>query len=139
MEDCLCLCTAIKNVSNMLDRQLNAALDGMEISHCQSTVLMELCAGPASVSHLSKVLCCSCGNISQIVDLLEKKGMVERVQSAEDRRRAELTLTPKGRKLGMKAKQALADKAGHCCEIFSAAEKRDLKRMLAKYAAAAAA
>jgi DNA-binding MarR family transcriptional regulator len=139
MDSCLGLCNAIKSAANTLDRQLNAALTGLDISHCQSLVVLELGNGRASVSHLSKVLCCSCGNISQIVDLLEKKGMVERVQSTEDRRRAELTLTPKGRKLSAQAKQALSQRAGHCCSVFSAAEKAELKRMLEKYAAAAAA
>ncbi len=139
MDACLCLCNAIKNAANTLDRQLNAALDGMDISHCQSMVLLELDNGRATVSHLSKVLCCSCGNISQIVDLLQKKGVVERVKSAEDRRRAELTLTPKGRKLSAQAKEALSKRAGKCCEVFSAAEKAELKRMLEKYAEAAAA
>jgi hypothetical protein len=60
MDSCLCLCNAIKSAANTLDRQLNAALDGMDISHCQSMVLLELSSGRATVSHLSKVLCCSC-------------------------------------------------------------------------------
>jgi MarR family transcriptional repressor of emrRAB len=139
MDSCLCLCNAIKSAANTLDRQLNAALDGMDISHCQSMVLLELSSGRATVSHLSKVLCCSCGNISQIIDLLEKKGVVERVQSTEDRRRAELTLTPKGRKLSTQAKQALSERASHCCSVFSASEKAELKRLLEKYAEAVAA
>ncbi len=139
MDACLCLCNAIKSAANTLDRQLNAALDGMDISHCQSMVLLELSGGRATVSHLSKVLCCSCGNISQIIDLLEKKGVVERVQSTEDRRRAELTLTPKGRKLSTQAKQALSERASHCCSVFSASEKAELKRLLEKYAEAVAA
>lgn len=139
MDTCLCLCNSIKSAANTLERQLNAALDGMEISHCQSMVLLELSGGHATVSHLSKVLCCSCGNISQIIDLLQKKGVVERVQSTEDRRRAELTLTPKGKKLSQQARAALAAKAGDCCAVFSAAEKAELKRLLQKYADATAA
>lgn len=138
MEACLCLCNAIKSAASSLDRQLNAALGGLDISHCQSMVLVELSSGSATVSHLSKALCCSCGNISQLIDLLEKKGFVERVKSTEDRRRAKLTLTAKGRKLGAQAKKALAERADKCCSVFSAAEKAELKRLLAKYEAAAA-
>ena len=136
MDACLCLCNVIKSAASSLDRQLNAALDGLDISHCQSMVLVELSGGSATVSHLSKVLCCSCGNISQLIDLLEKKGFVECVKSIEDRRRAELTLTAKGRKLGTRAKQAMAKRADKCCSVFSAAEKTELKRMLTKYVAA---
>lgn len=138
MDSCLSLCNSIKSAASTLERQLNAALDGMDISHCQSMVLLELSAGHASVSHLSKVLCCSCGNISQIVDLLEKKGVVERIQSTEDRRRAELTLTAKGRKLSTQAKAALSERAGDCCSVYTVAEKAELKRLLQKYADAAA-
>lgn len=117
---------------------MNAALNGLDVSHCQAAVLVELVPQSATVSHLSKVLCCSCGNISQIVDVLEKKGLVERLQSAHDRRRAELTLTSKGRALGQKAKDALSARATDCCNVFSAEEKVMLRNLLDKYALATA-
>jgi DNA-binding MarR family transcriptional regulator len=116
MSECLCLCNAIQNAASLLDRQLNAALNGLDISHCQASVLVELVPQSATVSHLSKALCCSCGNISQLVDALESKQLVERVQSEHDRRRAEVKLTAKGRKLGEQARDALSTRASDCCK-----------------------
>ncbi len=139
MDACLCLCNAIKSAANSLDRQLNAALEGIDISHCQAMLLLMLSDGKATVSHLSKALCCSCGNTSQMVDLLVSKGLVERLQSAEDRRRAEVKLTAKGTKMGQQASKALNHRAMDCCGVFSDTEKEELKRLLDKYVTAVSA
>ncbi len=136
MSECLCLCNAIQNAASLLDRQLNAALNGLDISHCQAAVLVELVPQSATVSHLSKVLCCSCGNISQLVDALEGKELVERVQSEHDRRRAEVKLTAKGRKLGEQARDALSTRASDCCNVFTPEEKSLLRSLLEKYVSA---
>ncbi len=121
MDSCLGLCNAIRCEANTLDREFNAALSGEEVSHCQAMVLLELGGGTDSASDLSKTLHCSCGNISQILDLLAAKSMVERQPSAEDRRRSRIVLTAKGRKLYQQAKRALGARAEHCCSVFTPA------------------
>ena len=72
MDPSLCLCNAIKNAAGSLDKQLNASLAGLDISHCQAMLILMVGEGSASVSDLSKALCCSCGNVSQMVDVLER-------------------------------------------------------------------
>ena len=136
MDACLCLCNTIKSAANSLDKQLNASLEGLDISHCQAMLVVMLGDGKRTVSDMSKALCCSCGNISQMVDLLVEKDVVERLQSTEDRRRAELTLTVKGKKLCETAKHALNSRASHCCSVFSPQEKHQLQTLLEKYIAA---
>lgn len=67
----------------------------------QSGVLRNLAIhGPLSSADLSRKLYVTPANITGIVDRLEKKGLVERVRQAADRRVSLISLTESGQKLG---------------------------------------
>ena len=55
--------------------------------------------GPLTLGELSRKRLVSGGNITCVVDNLEKDGLVERVHNAEDRRTIVAQLTPKGKKV----------------------------------------
>jgi len=55
--------------------------------------------GPLTFSNLSKKQLVSGGNMTCVVDNLEKDGLAERIHSTEDRRAIKVQLTLKGRKL----------------------------------------
>lgn len=135
MDACLTLCTMLRNAANSCEREFTAVLEKSGISHCQAFLLLALSGGRASVSDVSRALCCSCGNITQIVDQLAKKGLVRRVHSAEDRRTRGLELTAKGQTARGIVERILRKQAGACCGMFSAQEKVQLKKMLSAYLA----
>ena len=56
-------------------------------------------AGPLSLKELGELLIAEAGHPSRLVDRLVEAGLVERRPAAEDRRRVELSLTTKGRRL----------------------------------------
>ncbi|MFY9941518.1 MAG: MarR family transcriptional regulator [Desulfobacterales bacterium] len=63
----------------------------------QSGVLRALFTqGPLSSTELSRRLFVTPSNITGIIDRLEKKGLVERLPKARDRRVTMITLTPQG-------------------------------------------
>ncbi len=51
---------------------------------------------PAGISHLAERLLLRHHSVVGLVDRLEQAGLVKRVRSAEDRRSAQVILTPKG-------------------------------------------
>ncbi len=55
--------------------------------------------GPLCQRDLGKKILKSGGNITMVVDNLEKRGMVERVRAEDDRRYITVNLTKRGRKL----------------------------------------
>jgi MarR family 2-MHQ and catechol resistance regulon transcriptional repressor len=55
--------------------------------------------GPLSQSEIAKKVLKSTGNITMVIDNLEKRGLVKREQQKEDRRYYAVRLTTKGRKL----------------------------------------
>lgn len=60
--------------------------------------VLELAGSPYSLSpsRLAEVLVRSSGGVTQIVDRLEKSGLVERTPDSEDRRRVVVSLTARG-------------------------------------------
>lgn len=55
--------------------------------------------GPLTFTDLSRKKLVSSGNMTCVVDNLEKEGLVERVRSSHDRREILVSLTAKGKKL----------------------------------------
>jgi MarR family 2-MHQ and catechol resistance regulon transcriptional repressor len=55
--------------------------------------------GPLSQAEIAKKILKSTGNITMVIDNLEKRGLVKRERDPEDRRYYSITLTPAGKKL----------------------------------------
>jgi DNA-binding MarR family transcriptional regulator len=76
-----------------------AATGKFDISVEQFHILRHVRRGTGSISELATAKNISRPAISQAVDILVKKGLLTRVQSTQDRRFVELTLTEAGNKL----------------------------------------
>jgi DNA-binding MarR family transcriptional regulator len=72
------------------------AAEGLTPAQAEVISVLELC-GSLTLAELGRRLVCETGSPSRLVDALVRAGHVDRVQSAADRRRVELTLTAAGR------------------------------------------
>jgi DNA-binding MarR family transcriptional regulator len=98
----------------------------------QMASLMRIARGPCTMTDLAQHKAVSLSTISKSVDMLVKRGWVERQHDARDRRKALVVLTAAGRRAlsGIK-KQALR----HVTEKLSpltAAERRELMPLLSR-------
>ena len=75
-------------------------LDAFGLTPSQFAVLEALYhVGPLCLSELAHKILRTSGNLTMVVDNLEKSGMVKRVQSSTDRRYVSVEITSKGREL----------------------------------------
>jgi MarR family transcriptional regulator, organic hydroperoxide resistance regulator len=81
------------------NRLMSAALRPLGVTPSQAEVLQILAERqPLTLTRLGELLVCESGtNPSRLVDRLVAAGLVRRAESAQDRRRVELSLTPAGR------------------------------------------
>jgi DNA-binding MarR family transcriptional regulator len=95
---------AVKAIQRELEQQANAAMRPLGLTAAQADALMVIGqAGPLSLSELGDLLIAESGHPSRLVDRLVEAGLVDRRPAAEDRRRVELSLTPRGRRLQKRA------------------------------------
>ncbi|MGL5826688.1 MAG: MarR family winged helix-turn-helix transcriptional regulator [Nocardioides sp.] len=81
-------------------RRLSQSLRDVGLSPSQAELLGVLAVdGPLSLVGLGRRIVCESGTPSRTADLLVRRGLVARVQSARDRRYVELELTDEGRAL----------------------------------------
>ncbi|MCY1693715.1 MarR family winged helix-turn-helix transcriptional regulator [Curtobacterium sp. SL109] len=96
-----------KAVSRESDRRLTEVLKPLGITPSQAEVLQLLALhGPMSLGELGGLVLAEGGHPSRLVDRMVTAGMVERRESAEDRRRVELTCTASGQQLARDAADA---------------------------------
>jgi long-chain acyl-CoA synthetase len=81
-----------------LAKQVELALDAVELSLPQYRVMVFLSEGAAGASTLAGTLAVSRPTITVVVDGLVAKGYVERQGDANDRRKVHHRLTPAGRR-----------------------------------------
>jgi MarR family 2-MHQ and catechol resistance regulon transcriptional repressor len=75
-------------------------LDAYGLTQSQFAVLEALYhVGPMCLTDLARKILRTSGNLTMVVDNLEKSGMVKRVQSETDRRYFSVEITDKGREL----------------------------------------
>jgi MarR family 2-MHQ and catechol resistance regulon transcriptional repressor len=90
----------LARATNSLQARLTVQLEGQGLTAGQFGVLEALLhLGPMSQCVLGEKLLRSGGNITLVIDNLEKHGLVRRERQTEDRRTIVIHLTPKGRRL----------------------------------------
>jgi MarR family transcriptional regulator, organic hydroperoxide resistance regulator len=116
------LALSVKAVGRELERWTNEAMRPLGITAAQADALVVIgLAQPISLGDLGDLLIAEAGHPSRLIDRLVEAGLVERRAAGEDRRRVELTLTVRGRRLEKRAtaarqavmelgRQALADR-----------------------------
>jgi MarR family 2-MHQ and catechol resistance regulon transcriptional repressor len=92
------------------------------LGHRGSMTLGELCR-----KHLV-----SGGNMTVVVDNLERDGLVERIRSKDDRRQVSVELTPAGQKLFEKIFPPHADFITDCANVLAKDEQEQLSTLLKK-------
>lgn len=89
---------ALMRAAQSLTARLSARRAGDGLTACQLGVLETLLhLGPLCQKELAAKLLTTGGNITAVLDNLERDGMVRRVRSSEDRRYVAVHLTPGGR------------------------------------------
>jgi MarR family transcriptional regulator, organic hydroperoxide resistance regulator len=94
------LAMSIKAAQRELERRQNESMRPLGLTAAQADALVVIGqAGPLSLNELGNLLIAEAGHPSRLVDRLVETGFVERRPAASDRRRVELTLTARGRRL----------------------------------------
>ena len=88
--------------------------------------------GQLTLGELSKKMLSSCGNITVVVDNLEKDGLVARKGCRTDRRIRYVTLTAKGKKLFTSSFVKHARRIADAASVLEPDEQKELARLLRK-------
>jgi MarR family 2-MHQ and catechol resistance regulon transcriptional repressor len=90
----------LARASNTAMAYAKAGLDAAGLSYSQFAVLEALYhIGPLHLGELARRILKSSGNLTLVIDNLEKRGLVKRQQQGDDKRFFLATITPSGRKL----------------------------------------
>jgi MarR family transcriptional regulator, organic hydroperoxide resistance regulator len=93
------LALTVKAAQRALEQLTNEAMKPLGVTGPQADAITVIGqAGPLSLKELGDLLIAEAGHPSRLVDRLVEAGFVER-RTGQDRRRIELSLTPKGRRL----------------------------------------
>lgn len=125
----LALDTFIKfsRASNAVDNRLfqSGLIEGL--THSQFGVLEALYhIGPLCPGELSEKLLKSTGNMTLVIDNLEKHGLVRRVRETDDRRKITVHLTQEGQKLIERVFPIVLQAILHEFSVLSGAEQETL-------------
>jgi MarR family transcriptional regulator, 2-MHQ and catechol-resistance regulon repressor len=108
-------------------------LEGLGVTTGQFAVLEALLhLGPMCQHTLGKKLLRSGGNVTLVVDNLERHGWVRRERQVNDRRMVEIHLTPKGRRLITRVFPEHAKMVAKVMSELSAAEQEQLRKIARK-------
>lgn len=88
--------------------------------------------GPMTIGELSRKMLVSGGNMTCVVDNLEKEGLVHRTQSDTDRRAVIVYLTEAGRTLITRIFPEHAAMIDQVASVLTAREQHELSRLLKK-------
>ncbi|HET7647889.1 MAG TPA: MarR family transcriptional regulator [Gaiellaceae bacterium] len=133
---------AILDELGRLLRQLTRLVGGADDEHppmtaSQRIALVELGQeGPLRVNDLAHRLGTSAATASRAVDALETLGLVTRAPEAGDRRALSIGLTPAGRELLDERRSRAAEAFTPATAALSAADRRELLRLLERMTSA---
>ena len=119
--------------ADSLSSRINSQLIKTELSESQLNVLDALFhLGPLSQKDLDKKLLRSGGNITMVIDNLEKRKFVERKRGTKDRRIFTVHLTPEGKKLMEKVLPQKVDAVTNEILKLSKDEQYEFQRLCKK-------
>jgi MarR family transcriptional regulator, organic hydroperoxide resistance regulator len=110
VDELLELALCLKAGQRGMERAMNDALEPVGVTAAQADAITVIGqAEPLSLKSLGDLLIAEAGHPSRLVDRLVQAGWVERSDSADDRRRVVLSLTPEGRRLRKRIEAARQD------------------------------
>lgn len=129
------LSTFIKlmRASESISKDVHAELKKQKLSISQFGILEALFhIGPMCQKEIGQKILKSSGNITMVIDNLEKAGLVQRSRNKNDRRSFLINLTPKGSSLIEKIFPAHAKRIAKRFEVLSKQEQQTLGTLLKK-------
>ena len=118
----------------MLAKAIDAALDDCEVTHVQAGILMMLSSGKyMTATDLVRETYTDAASMTRMLDRLQKRGLVERVPHADDRRQVQLRLTGDGNALAARLPPLFIAVLNTRFAGFSAEEVGFLKSLLRKF------
>jgi DNA-binding MarR family transcriptional regulator len=120
----------LSRVKVNLAEALDVELAPFDISVAQYVILVNLAHGADSSSDLCKSVSYDPGAMTRMLDRLERKKLITRVRSSEDRRVARLALTEEGRAVYPKLVERAATVLNRKLRGFSPTEVRQLENLL---------
>ena len=125
----------LNRARNTLLMQLDAALQGLDISGQQMGILLSLERGVAATPYeLSKLLGIDTGLMTRMLDKLEAKGLLARTRSTTDRRVVNLALTDKGQPVAQQIPDIVPPVLNARLKDFTHEEFIEFRRLLKKFA-----
>ncbi|HEV2751351.1 MAG TPA: MarR family transcriptional regulator [Gemmatimonadales bacterium] len=115
-------------VEGRLEEAVNAA--GLSLAKLGVLRLLGDANRPVPLSELATIQHCVRSNITQLMDRLEKDGLVRRLADPDDRRAVLAELTPAGQQARAKGMRALADAQRAIMSGLKADEAASLKNAL---------
>ena len=108
-------------------------LDGEDITPMQWSVLAAVLEEPGSAqAHIAKRLGIDAVTLGQMIDVLERKGLVKRQADPADRRGRQLFITPRGTDLRLRLRPAMREAQNRLLSPLNKAERVALLDMLAR-------
>jgi MarR family 2-MHQ and catechol resistance regulon transcriptional repressor len=130
----------LTRASDSVMRRLFSRETAAELTHGQFAVMEALYhLGPLCQGEISAKLLRSGGNITLVIDNLEKQGLVRRERDATDRRLVRVHLTPQGRKLIERIFPAYVQAIVEEMSVLTPAEQEQLGALCKKLGKGAAA
>jgi DNA-binding MarR family transcriptional regulator len=120
----------LSRVKMRMFEELDHELERFDITAAQYVILVGLASGVDSTSGLCKGVSYDPGAMTRMIDRLEKKGLVRRVRSPEDRRVVKLELSDEGKMVYPKLIATAAEVANRRLEGFTKAEVSELEGYL---------
>src|SRR5437867_6936699 len=126
------LVVSLLETAEAVEARLEAALSPTGLSMAKLAVLHVLVEArqPLPLSELAERQHCVRSNITQLVDRLEKDGLVRRRADPDDRRSVLAELTPAGEQAHAKGVRALADAQRAIVKALKAGEATSLQNAL---------
>src|SRR5436305_2566354 len=119
----------LTRAANSVSAATNSELASVGLTVSQFAVLEVLYhAGPLCLTEIARKILTTGGNLTLVVNNLEKRGLVQRKQSSEDRRFFALHLTARGRRLIGEIFPKQAANITHVLETLSPDEQSQLAR-----------
>jgi len=91
--------TSIMNLSHKITPLWQAVLTDIGVTPIQAEVMLSLTQDGINIRRISELLGVTSSAATQLVEILKKRGMVDRINSTEDRRIVNVNLTEKGKHL----------------------------------------
>ncbi len=129
---------AIRSIVRAVRRSSRSSEARLGLSAAQLFVLQKLAEAPSpSINELAAATLTHQSSVSAVVTKLDRRGLVRRGVSLRDRRRAEITLSAKGRKVLAGAPEPIQARLIAALDQLPAGDVRTLGALLARWIEAA--